>query len=724
MGDMKSVDSAIKGVTPGTTMLQRAFSSLGGVISDITSGVLRVLEYTLGNLLAGAIRAVVDQIQELISSAIEAGSEFQALELRLNTLNFNTLIESGMEYNKAQQQAIDLTKEQLTWLQKLAVTTPYDAADIANVYTLARSYGFADINARNLTNDITNFASGMGLGATEIQRIIINLGQMNQLGKVTQRELNDLARGSFVPVNDVLKIMQEQTGLAGKEFEAFLKTTEGVTAFGVAFSTLVEQRFTGSAEKMARTFKAATDNMKDLVKSVVGMNIVKPVLDVIGTKIAEFMDQVAQPARWDAITASAARIGSAFSRIVSSILNLGPNAGTFADQLVSGLNRVADWLDAHEEDIVAWARNAAAWINDTLIPAIASLVGWFMNDEFGNLSMWFWSDFIPAIKQAAEWIGNVLVPFVRDDLVPLFNSLLPLGGAIVQVLFALTGTKPDQSLSDWIHNILIPDIERLTKWISDNKDMIAFWVKAFLVLQVILTVASWIGGLVAGIVGLIFTVVTIISTIAGLVAMFSALAVPIALVIAMVISLFGWFVVFKVIIAQVTALISTLAQGFNNLVVNLQNTLTNIQTAVTNRDWFGLGVAIIQGMANGVGYMMGTLVGAVVNVVKAGYNAAASVLHAHSPSKLFEDLGRFTMEGMALGIQSSAGMAVDAMQRAVGNMTMPALAAPALAYSAMAAPSVTNSHSTTNNYNLNVNTSANKEPIIQDFNMLSSMAGV
>ena len=112
-----------------------------------------------------------------------------------------------------------MTKEQLTWLQKLAVTTPYDNNDISNMYTLARSYDFADDKARQMTDDITNFASGMGLTSEEMQRVIINFGQLQAQGKLNGQELRDLARGSFVPINAILDKMKTKLGLTTEEFD-------------------------------------------------------------------------------------------------------------------------------------------------------------------------------------------------------------------------------------------------------------------------------------------------------------------------------------------------------------------------------------------------------------------------------------------------------------------------------------------------------------------------
>jgi len=363
LGDMKSIDKSITDLVPSSSLLTKAFQGIGNIVEWLTGSVFRVLEYTLGNLISSAIQAVTQQIKELIAGTIEAGNEFQTLQIRLQKFNFNAATESGMDFSSAMETATQQTQEQLTWLQRLAAQTPYDLTDIASVYTLARSYGFVSDEAKNLTSKIADFAAGMGLGNTEIERIVVNFGQMVQQGKVTQREMNDLARGAFVPVNDVLKLMQEQTGLTGSAFDDFRNSAEGVNAFMTAFSTLVEQRFTGSTNAMARTWKGATDNIKDFVKSIIGLDVVKPVLDTLGGYVANFLEaftRVPTEAErmaaemegitirdpFEEITATAQTIGKTISGIISDIFGLGPTADDLAIRLVDGVKAFSDWLIA------------------------------------------------------------------------------------------------------------------------------------------------------------------------------------------------------------------------------------------------------------------------------------------------------------------------------------------------------------------------------------------
>lgn len=694
LSDMKKMDKSIADVNKPVSALGGLFSGLGNIISGLVSGVFRILEFTLGNLLASAIQSVISKIKELVSETIQAGVEFQILELRLKNLNFNAATESGLKFNEAMAEATKMTKEQLVWLQKLAVQTPYDAQDLANVFTLARSYGFAADESQKLTQDISNFAAGMGLGNQEIERIIVNFGQMVQQGKVSGRELTDLARGAFVPVNDVLKIMQTETGLTGDAFDEFRNSAEGVDSFMRAFSQLVEQRFSSAAVGMARTFKGATDNAKDFIKSVIGLNVVKPILDRIGGGLADFLAAFSETGRFEKITSIATDIGNTLSGIVGDIINMGPSAEGMADKVVKAFEGISKWLTDNREAIVDWVRRAAEWVKTTLIPAFMSFVA---------------------------WVQDKLIPAIRDDIIPLFATLIPLGAAIAGVFMALfSDTTGAQGFSEFIHATLIPAIQGLTTWINTNKETIAQWIKVLATIYIIVTVAAWVLGFILKLITLVSVIWKVISVVGALV---SGMGPLIAVIAAVAVGLLFWKFVFTLIIANAKSFITLIIKYFNDVKNNIVNTLRNIVAAAKAQDWKGVGMAIVDGIVGYVKANIDLLAGVISAAIKNAIAAAKAALQSGSPSKVFEDIGAGTMEGFSIGVKRNTELAVRAMQKAVSQVAMPAFGAPAMAFAGAMAPSSSVNSTTNYNNTLNVQTNARSEPLIADFNMLQSLSG-
>lgn len=81
---------------------------------------------------------------------------------------------------------------------------------------------------------------------------------------------------------------------------------------------------------------------------------------------------------------------------------------------------------------------------------------------------------------------------------------------------------------------------------------------------------------------------------------------------------------------------------------------------------------MIQGLADGITGGASKVVEAMRSVVTSAIKTATTLLDSHSPSRVFEQLGKYTTEGFAQGVTSSAGEAQSAMQSMVAP---PAVAA-------------------------------------------------
>lgn len=605
--DMSKAKSVLVDMVPGGNLVSNMFSSLGDIISGFVGGALRVLEFTLGNLIADAIEAVIDALKRLVSQTIQAGSEFQTLSIRLNGLNLQDAIDSGKSYDTAMKQAVSVTKEQLNWLQQLSAATPFDATAIANAYTLARSYGFVDDEARKLTKDITDFTAGMGLSNDHIERVITNLGQMVQRGKVTSTEMRDLARGAFLPLDDVLKRMAANMGVSEQALTKMISTAEGVdpNEFIKAFEQMVEEepRFIGAAGRLGRTFEAAKNNVLDMVRSIGGLNVIKPILDVLGEHVASLVDQfvsfnaqgeLIHTEKWDKLVEAAGNLGNALSGVLDEILGLLPSSEGFADGVISGLNRVSDWLTSHKGDIVSWVRSAAQWINSTLVPAIISLKNWLfgINNPSGAMQQ---KGALQTLAEGAEvashWIGETLIPFIQNALLPALAALWPLAVAIGEVLItAFTGGRSDLSntdFTDWITNTLIPAIKDLTSWIDKNRSMLANLARAFAIVWAIAIVGATILGtlisVVAGLTGIVAGLVSaiIVGLGAALLYISSWVATTYAKFVSWSISFYSAIIgaLRRVQLAISDWAASTISKftGFVNQVISIINNIANVQ---------------------------------------------------------------------------------------------------------------------------------------------------
>jgi len=83
---------------------------------------------------------------------------------------------------------------------------------------------------------------------------------------------------------------------------------------------------------------------------------------------------------------------------------------------------------------------------------------------------------------------------------------------------------------------------------------------------------------------------------------------------------------------------------------------------------YTFGVNIITGMIDGIKSMAGAAMNAVSDTVTAPINWAKDFLGIHSPSKLMEQYGSWTMEGFTIGIKGAKKDTVDAMKDAMKTL--------------------------------------------------------
>jgi len=810
--DMEKINSKIQDLRPSQTLLQKGFDSLWEAAKNFGESIVNLATVTLGVLLRDAIRAVIDWVKEMVSSMVE--------EIRLNRLNLNELKDSTEEYIDVSAKAIEMTQEQLDWVIKLAASSPFDAEDVTRTYTLARSYGFTADEAANLTESILEFSAGMGLTNQEMERIIVNFGQLEAQGKLNSQELRDLARGAFVPVNDVMEIMAknmtesgaitadyteeikklkeqlqgyeedlavallrqseftdttkestilandyridelkrkiaETTGLLedyqdknGKAVEITLDNidqlkkqgllgADAVDQFISAFVELVGEDFKGASEDMSQAFKPAVENLQDLIRGVGGLKVVKPILAELGKRAAAFADAFTEdPERWDKFVTNMDRLGKALADVVAGVLGLAPSTEDLADNIVDFIGKAADWVEENRDNIVGFFEHWADVIKNDIVPWIKDV-------------LW------PAIKEFFNWI------YENKDL--FLQVFVTLGDVLVNDIIPV------------IVNDVIPAIKSMLEWISENKETIKGWidtlVRVFLVLQTVGTILNIVGGAILAVIGFVLSLtakfISIIGTILSLGVSMSALIAGLAVLGAMF-AFWGdqiketwnqlWFILWEVsksrlkfiadlisgafelwktiVITNWTTVLSywrqkldemrtSLSNAFANMRTSVETKMEEIRTSIRNKieeaknsikniDWAEVGTSIIRGIAAGITGGAWMIIEAAQSAAQSAFNAAMDLLGAHSPSRLFMGLGENMMEGLALGIQKAAGLAVGSMQGAISVVA------------SQATPSVTNmtNNTVTNNFSLNVTSNAQQEPLIQDYNMLQSLAGV
>lgn len=136
------------------------------------------------------------------------------------------------------------------------------------------------------------------------------------------------------------------------------------------------------------------------------------------------------------------------------------------------------------------------------------------------------------------------------------------------------------------------------------------------------------------------------------------------------------------VINGMSNILSSVADGMVNIVNAAINGMVNFVGAITDGigqavsaalsfvgDFVSAGTDLIMGMVQGVKNAAGALVDAAVSTVQNAVSAAKSALKINSPSKVFAEIGMWSVMGMVKGIEGHRGSAISSTERLANSIT-------------------------------------------------------
>jgi hypothetical protein len=407
-----------------------------------------------------------------------------------------------------------------------------------------------------------------------------------------------------------------------------------------------------------------------------------------------------------------------------------PDAATIGDAVVNGLTGMADWITAHREEIIGFFEGIRDTIKNDIIP-------------------WIMEKLIPTLVRIWDWIVEN-----RGRIMEFFVSLGNIIGNVFSKLFGGTFVQGD------VLGSVLSGLESFMDFVIKNQDKISEFIvilgKIILAWEIFKTVINIVIGLIVTIGGAFLTAFGIITTVIGIIGVLGftmssvigailivvlGFAAEMGLIATGVILNFGqiklgaerlrdgFIDVFMSIANRALDVFYNIWGAINNLISDIVDTVRTgagrVYSAFTENDWWGVGRNIIESVANGISSSAGFLAQTAAEAAYAAYSEVLAWLGIGSPSKLFMEVGEMSMLGMAEGIKQYASLARQAMTDAVGQVAAPAMILPAttMAIAGAAAAGNTYNNDRTNNYNLNIQSNADRESIVQDFGLLQSLQG-
>lgn len=136
------------------------------------------------------------------------------------------------------------------------------------------------------------------------------------------------------------------------------------------------------------------------------------------------------------------------------------------------------------------------------------------------------------------------------------------------------------------------------------------------------------------------------------------------------------------VVTGMSNMLSSVVSGMVNIVNAAINGMVNFVGAITDGigqavsaalsfvgDFVSAGTDLIMGMVQGVKNAAGALVDAAVSTVQNAVSAAKSALKINSPSKVFAEIGMWSVMGMVKGIEGHRGSAISSTERLANSIS-------------------------------------------------------
>ena len=471
----------------------------------------------------------------------------------------------------------------------------------------------------------------LGYGGTksELERLLSDAEKFS----AAQGKVRDFSVDSYSDIVEAIHIVQDEMGITGTTAEEAATTIEG----SVNMAKAAWENWLAGLGNEDADMEGLTDQ---LVGSVVtaGENIIPRVgqiMTTIGQTVADYAPNVGRYLRIALISVLPEAVQGPMRDAFAGVDKV---VGKLESVFNDNLKPAADAADSVFSAISSGVKTFGDNVNDLVLPAIDLLSSAF-NDFFGA---------IQTAQPLLEFIANI----IGVGLAAAISTAIKLFAAITEVVaFVITGfAQLYEDISGFVTGVVqfftvdLPNaINMLVQWFASLPGNIA----AFLSMG-ITNVVAWVANMASNAVS---AGSRFISGIAGFL---SALPGNIASWLSSVIStVVGW-------VSQFASNATSAASQFAN---NLINGLASIPGQVTS-----IGANIIQGMVNGVTGAAGKLIDSVKGAVDNAIDAAKNLLGIASPSRVFRQIGRYTMRGAALGVDDDANLLLQSTDNAMRGM--------------------------------------------------------
>lgn len=415
-------------------------------------------------------------------------------------------------------------------------------------------------------------------------------------------------------------------------------------AAGESFGAIAESLRNGDIEGAATSLGQLVANL--------GTMIISHIPQILDAGLKLFLGFIEGFAKGlpQMIPAIVSMISGLVQTLISNIPLLVKAAVQLAIGLAMGLVQAIPEIVKAIPEIIMAIIEALVELAPAVVEAfVAMFEGIDLGEALGNI-----------LTSIVEWFGGLfeqLATFGAELLTNLGNWLAQLPEQIGATLLAII-----EAVGDWIVEMATNAaeagsqfVENVVKFITELPGKIAEFLA-----NIISNVVEWVADMASDAqeAGSQFltNVVNFISQLPGQIAGFLASIIS---------SVAGWVsdMIDKAVEAG-SEFLSSVQQGFENVVSFFAELPGRIIGAIGDAGsmLWDVGCNIMNGLAGGIQSMVGGLIDTVGGAINSVIDGAKSLLGIASPSKVFKQIGKFTMQGLDVGIEDNMGEPLRTME--------------------------------------------------------------
>lgn len=697
LGDVAT--SALKGVTAAVAGASTAIAGLAAAAAKVgsefeaslaaTSTMFGDVEVDTEGLtaqileLSNASGVAATQISDSLYNALSAGipvtedmtgaMDFMERSTKLAAAGF-TDVDTAVTATAKVMNAYGMTVDDVDQIQKVMLQTQNKGittvnelgSTLAQVTPTAAAMGVSFENVGAALATMTAQGTPTAQATTQLNSLIAELGKNGTAAAknlAAATEGTEYAGKSFkelmdagVPLNEVLDLMAgyaDENGLsmidmfssieAGKA--ALSMAGENSAAFADNLSAMSTE-----ADVVGDAYAKVTDTLDHkigvLKESVANLGIAvyegmsEPLKEAAGMA-TDWIGQITDAFTEGGLEGAVGALGNVLAEAVTYIANLAPK------MIDAGIRLLQALLTGIQQNLPALAQGAVGIVT-SLINGIIALLP--------QLAM-------TSVSLVAEIVKGLLdsIPTLIDSGLQLIEGLAE---GILQALPSLTTTVPEiaetilRTLTEQLPRILEKGTEILRSLITGIVGAIPQLIVTItqLIPQIVMTLAGLLPEIVeAGIEILSALISGIVTAIPQLVA-----AIP-QIIIAIVGALITAIPqIVEAGIKLILALPAAFIQSIPQIIQAVPQIIDGLKTAFLNylEEFKTIGKNLITGLWEGISGMGGWIIDQVKGFFGGVVDGVKNFLGIHSPSRVFAEIGGYTMEGFAIGMENAEGKVI------------------------------------------------------------------